>query len=79
MDGTLYWRYRRGGRDVALPAWESSAGLESWGDAPAPALVAKQFLDLRPQDALGRPELAPGLRDRNRGRILSAHPRGQRM
>jgi hypothetical protein len=45
MDGTLYWRYRRGGGDVALPAWESSPGLESWGDAPAPALVAKRFLD----------------------------------
>ena len=45
MDGTLYWRYRRGGGDVAFPAWESSAGLESWGDAPAPALAAKRFLD----------------------------------
>jgi hypothetical protein len=45
MDVTLYWRYRRGGGDVAFPAWESSAGLESWGDAPAPALVAKRFLD----------------------------------
>lgn len=45
MDVTLYWRYRRGGGDVAFPAWESSAGLESWSDAPAPALVAKRFLD----------------------------------
>ncbi len=31
-------------------AWESSEGLESWENAPAPALVAKRFLE----GALGR-------------------------
>jgi hypothetical protein len=45
MDTLLYRRYRRGGGDDAFAGWESSAGLESWDDAPAPALVAKRFLE----------------------------------
>ena len=45
MDAALYRRYRRGGGDVAFPAWESSEGLVSWVNAPAPALVAKQILE----------------------------------
>ena len=45
MDAALYRRYRHEGGDVAFPAWESSEGLVSWDDAPAPALVAKQFLE----------------------------------
>jgi hypothetical protein len=45
MDAALYRRYRREGGDVAFPAWESSEGLESWDNAPAPALVAKEFLE----------------------------------
>jgi hypothetical protein len=49
MDALLYRRYRRGGGDVAFPAWESSAGLVSWENAPGPALVAKRFLE----DGLG--------------------------
>lgn len=50
MDTLLYGRYRRGGGDAAFPGWESSEGLERWDDAPAPALVAKRFLE----DALHR-------------------------
>jgi hypothetical protein len=45
MDTLLYRRYRRGGGDAAFPGWESSEGLKSWDDAPAPALVAKRFLE----------------------------------
>jgi hypothetical protein len=45
MDATLYRRYRRDGGDAAFPGWESSEGLVSWENAPAPALVAKQLLE----------------------------------
>jgi hypothetical protein len=45
MDALLYRRYRRDGGKAAFPDWESSKGLESWDDAPAPALVAKQLLE----------------------------------
>jgi hypothetical protein len=54
MDTLLYRRYRGGGGGSSFLAWESSAGLESWEGAPAPALVAKQFLER----ALGR-EVSP--------------------
>ena len=54
MDALLYRRYRRGGGDVAFPDWESSKGLVSWENAPAPALVAKRFLE----DVLGH-DLSP--------------------
>jgi hypothetical protein len=49
MDGLLYRRYRHAGGHAAFPAWESSEGLVSWENAPAPARVAKRFLE----DALG--------------------------
>ncbi len=45
MDASLYRRYRRDGGDTAFPAWESSEGIASWEDAPAPALVAKRLLE----------------------------------
>jgi hypothetical protein len=45
MDALLYRRFRRDGGDVAFADWESSKGLVSWGNAPAPALVAKRFLE----------------------------------
>jgi hypothetical protein len=45
MDTLLYRRYRRGGGDADFPGWESSEGLKSWDGAPAPALVAKRFLE----------------------------------
>jgi hypothetical protein len=45
MDAFLYRRCRRGGGDLGFAYWESSAGLASWEDAPAPALVAKRFLE----------------------------------
>jgi hypothetical protein len=45
MDASLYRRYRHDGGDAAFPDWESSDGLVSWENAPAPALVAKQLLE----------------------------------
>jgi len=45
MDTWLYRDYRHGGGTVAFPNWESSEGVASWEDAPAPALVAKRLLE----------------------------------
>jgi hypothetical protein len=45
MDAWLYRGYRRDGGDAAFGAWESSAGIESWEDAPAPARAAKRVLE----------------------------------
>ena len=45
MDMWLYRDYLHDGGETAFPAWESSEGLDSWDDAPAPALVAKKLLE----------------------------------
>jgi hypothetical protein len=45
MDASPYRRYRHDGGNAAFAGWESSEGLVSWEDAPAPALVAKRLLD----------------------------------
>ena len=45
MDTLLYRRYHRAGGQSAFRDWESSAGLDTWEDAPAPALVAKRLLE----------------------------------
>ena len=42
---SLYRRYRHDGGNAPFPGWESSEGLVSWENAPAPALVAKQLLE----------------------------------
>lgn len=54
MDASLYHRYRHDGGDEAFQGWESSEGLVSWENAPAPALVAKRLIE----DLLGH-ELSP--------------------
>jgi hypothetical protein len=54
MDVFLYLRYRREGGESGFGAWESSAGLESWDDAPAPARVGKKIVE-----AVTRRELSP--------------------
>ncbi len=54
MDTLLYWRYRRTGGESGFAAWESSAGLSSWDDAPAPAYVGKRIYE-----ALSGRELPP--------------------
>jgi len=45
MDAWLYRDYRHDGGDAAFLGWESSEGLVSWENAPAPALVAKRLLE----------------------------------
>jgi len=45
FDRFLYRRYRREGGDSGFTDWETSAGVRSWEDAPAPAKVGKRFLE----------------------------------
>jgi hypothetical protein len=45
MDTLLYRRYRGSGGRATFLAWESSDGVESWDDAPAPARAGKQLLE----------------------------------
>jgi Protein of unknown function (DUF1440) len=45
FDAWLYRGYRHDGGDAGFAGWESSAGLTSWENAPAPALLAKRLLD----------------------------------
>jgi hypothetical protein len=45
MDTLLYRRYRDADGQSAFPAWESSEGLTTWENAPAPGLVAKRVLE----------------------------------
>jgi hypothetical protein len=45
MDALLFARYRRGGGDSPFAAWEFSAGITTWEDAPAPAHVGKRLFE----------------------------------
>jgi len=45
MDATLDRRYRHAGGGAGFESWESSEGLTSWENAPAPARVAKRLLE----------------------------------
>src|SRR5881227_2987852 len=54
MDLFLYRRYKREGGETGFGAWESSAGIDSWADAPAPAKVGKRLAE-----AVTRRELSP--------------------
>jgi hypothetical protein len=45
MDALLFARYRRGGGKSGVAEWESSAGLSSWEDAPAPAHLGKRIVE----------------------------------
>jgi hypothetical protein len=45
MDALLFARYHRNGGDSGFEAWESSAGLDSWDQAPAPAQVGKRLVE----------------------------------
>ena len=45
MDTLLFTRYRRGGGESPAAQWEFSAGLRSWDEAPAPALVGKRLVE----------------------------------
>jgi hypothetical protein len=45
MDSYLYYRYKRSGGSAGFRDWETSAGLTSWDDAPAPAKVGKRIME----------------------------------
>ncbi len=45
MDLLLYARYRHGGGKQHLSAWEFSAGLSSWDEAPVPGQVGKRLFE----------------------------------
>ena len=45
MDAFLFVRYRRTGGSSSAWEWESSAGVTSWEQAPAPALVGKRLVE----------------------------------
>jgi hypothetical protein len=45
MDLLWYARYKRGGGGQNLIEWEFSSGLESWEEAPAPALMGKRIAE----------------------------------
>ena len=45
MDTELYCRYRKGGGHTPFVAWETSDGIQGWDEAPAPALVGRQFVE----------------------------------
>jgi hypothetical protein len=71
MDLLQVARHRRGGGDDRLLAWEFSAGLTDWEQAPAPARTGKRVVEgvfqrrLLPERAgLVKNLMHPGLRDR---------------
>jgi len=45
MDTFLFVRYRQTGGSSSAWEWESSAGVTSWEQAPAPALVGKRLVE----------------------------------
>ena len=45
FDLWLFARYRQGGGTSGFVDWETSAGLTSWDDAPAPALLGKRLVE----------------------------------
>jgi hypothetical protein len=45
MDTLLYRRYQDGGGDSAFLDWESSDGVDSWDEAPAPALAGRKLIE----------------------------------
>jgi hypothetical protein len=45
MDTLLFSRYRRGGGTDRFDDWESSAGVTTWEQAPAPAQVGRRLVE----------------------------------
>jgi hypothetical protein len=45
MDAFMWERYRRAGGGDEFVAWETSAGLESYDGAPAPAQVGRRIVE----------------------------------
>jgi hypothetical protein len=45
MDLVWFSRYKRGGGEASFLAWEFSADISSWDEAPAPAQVGKRLFE----------------------------------
>ena len=45
MDTYLFARYRQGGGETRFADWESSAGIDDWEKAPAPAQVGRRIVE----------------------------------
>jgi hypothetical protein len=45
MDALLFARYRRSGGDSGAEEWETSAGVTTWEQAPAPAQVGRRLVE----------------------------------
>lgn len=45
MDAVWYRRYRAGGGQDGVLAWETAAGLEGWDGAPPPAQVGRRLVE----------------------------------
>jgi hypothetical protein len=45
MDALWFARYRRGGGESGVAAWEFSSDVSSWDQAPAPAQVGKRLVE----------------------------------
>jgi hypothetical protein len=45
MDTLLFARYRRSGGGSSAEEWESSAGITTWEQAPAPAQVGRRLVE----------------------------------
>jgi hypothetical protein len=45
MDLVWYSRYRRGGGQQSLVAWETADGVDKWDDASAPGHVGKRLVE----------------------------------
>jgi hypothetical protein len=45
MDLVQFARYKLGGGEQRLPAWELSSGLMDWEQAPAPAQVGRRIVE----------------------------------
>ena len=45
MDAFLYAQYRQGGGKTEFARWESSADVENWEQAPAPAEVGRRLYE----------------------------------
>jgi hypothetical protein len=45
MDSVWYRRYKRGGGTEAFLRWEFSLGIDTWDNAPAPALAGKRIAE----------------------------------
>jgi len=65
FDIWLFARYRQGGGNSGFVDWETSAGVTSWDDAPAPALLGKRLFEGVTGSKLAPALPVPGVCTRN--------------